>query len=222
MDYIITFLEGLISFVSPCMLPMLPVYVSYFAGRADKKHSSILNAVMFVAGFTVVYMCMGLFAGTIGTFLSDYHTYTDIVCGAVIILFGLSYLDIIPIPFFKGLHREGKIKGVFSAFIFGMIFSISHTPCIGVFLGSAIMMATHEGNVLSGGLLLFSYSLGMGIPFLVSAVLIDKLSNVITAIKKHYKVINMVCGIFLIIVGIAMMTGMLHSLIHVLEHGDMH
>lgn len=219
MEYIITFLEGLISFISPCMLPMLPIYVSYFAGGADKKRSSLLNALAFVLGFTVIFISLGLFAGTIGAFISKYQTAVNIICGAVVILFGLSYLDIIHIPFFKGHHHAGKINGIFSAFIFGIIFSVSHTPCIGVFLGSAIAMATQTGTALKGVLLLLSYSLGMGIPFLISAVLIDKLSSVFTAIKKHYKIINIVCGLFLILVGITMMTGLLTTLLHLLEGG---
>ena len=164
MEYIVTFLEGIISFISPCMLPMLPIYVSYFAGGADKKRSSILNAISFVLGFTLIFVSLGLFAGAIGSFISKYRTTLNIVCGALVIIFGLSYLDIIRIPFFKGHHGAGKITGVFSAFIFGIIFSVSHTPCIGVFLGSAIALATQSSGALKGIMLLLSYSLGMGIP----------------------------------------------------------
>lgn len=219
MEYIITFLEGIISFISPCMLPMLPIYVSYFAGGADRKRSGILNAVSFILGFTLVFVSLGLFAGVIGSFISRYQTAVNIISGALVIVFGLSYLDIIHIPFFKGHHSSGKITGVFSAFIFGIVFSVSHTPCIGVFLGSAIALATQSSGAFKGIMLLLSYSLGMGIPFLISAVLIDKLSTVFTTIKKHYKIINIICGIFLIIVGLSMMTGFFGNLLRIIEGG---
>lgn len=219
MEYIITFLEGLISFISPCMLPMLPVYVSYFAGGANKKHSSILNAIAFVLGFTVVYISLGLFAGVVGGFISKYQVAINIISGITVIIFGMSFLDIIHIPFFKGINHNGRVKGIFSAFVFGVIFSISHTPCIGAFLGSAILLATQTGTAIKGVVLLLSYSLGMGIPFLISALLIDKLSGLFNAVKRHYRVINFICGIFLIVVGIAMMTGIFSYLIEVLEHG---
>ena len=215
MEYIVTFLEGIISFISPCMLPMLPVYVSLFAGENNSRKTSILNAVSFISGFSLVFVLLGLFAGFLGSFISKYRIALNIICGAAVILFGLSYLDVIHIPFFKGHHKAGKITGAFSAFIFGVIFSISHTPCIGAFLGSALALAAQSSGVLKGVSLLLSYSLGMGIPFLVSALLINKLSNVLKAVTKHYKIINKVCGLFLIIVGLAMMTGLLHQLIHI-------
>lgn len=221
MQYVITFLEGIISFISPCMLPMLPIYVSYFAG-GDKKRNPLYNAIAFVLGFTVVFLLFGLFAGTIGAFFTKYQTAVNIVSGIIVILFGLNYLNIIHIPFFHSRHHQSEIKGVFSAFLFGLIFSISHTPCIGAFLGSAIMMASGSGTAVRGLLLLLTYSLGMGIPFLISAVLIDKLKTLFNAIKSHYRVINIICGIFLILVGIAMMFGWLHSLLHLLEGGGIH
>jgi len=219
LQYILTFLEGLISFISPCMLPMLPIYVSYFAGGADKRIKSLPRALSFVLGFTLVYCTLGLFAGTVGVLLTTYRTAVNIVSGLIVIILGLSYLDIIHIPFFHGINSGVEVKGIFSAFLFGIIFSISHTPCIGAFLGSALALASSSGTVLKGVMLLLSYSLGMGIPFLVSAVLIEKLSGLFTIIKKHYKVINIVCGVFLIIIGITMMTGLLHSFLHLISGG---
>jgi len=127
MEYIVTFLEGIISFISPCMLPMLPVYVSLFAGENNSRKTSILNAVSFISGFSLVFVLLGLFAGFLGSFISKYRIALNIICGAAVILFGLSYLDVIHIPFFKGHHKAGKITGAFSSFIFGVIFSISHT-----------------------------------------------------------------------------------------------
>ena len=173
MQYFITFLEGIISFISPCMLPMLPIYVSYFAGGADKKESVLKRAICFVLGFTAVFSVLGLFAGTIGSFLEKYQVAVNIITGAIVIFFGLGYLGVFSLPFFKGMGSIKKIDSAFGAFLFGMIYSVSLTPCVGAFLGSALMLASSSGTALQGLLLLLTYSLGLGIPFAVSAVLIS-------------------------------------------------
>lgn len=217
MNYIITFLEGIISFISPCMLPMLPIYISYFAGQSkndsNKNPKMIFKVIAFVVGFTVVFTALGLFSGTLGKLLSEYQTIVNIVSGVIVILFGLSYLEVFRIPFFKGMHKGYKVTGIVSAFLFGAIYSISLTPCVGAFLGSALMLASSAGGALKGATLLLTYSLGLGIPFIFSAILLDKLSGAFTFIKKHYKVINLVSGILLIIVGLAMAFGLLNSLL---------
>ena len=105
------------------------------------------------------------------------------------------------------------ITSIFSAFIFGMIYSVSLTPCVGAFLGSALMLASSTGGAIKGALLLLAYSLGLGIPFLFSAILIEKLNSAFSFIKKHYKIVNTVCGIFLIIVGIMIMFGSMNVII---------
>ena len=212
MQYIITFLEGIISFISPCMLPLLPLYISYFAGKADKKQHILIRAGAFVLGFTIIFTALGLFAGTLSTFLIHYQQIIHIVCGIIVILFGLSYLEIIHIPFFKGMQKAREITSVFSSFVFGMIYSVSLTPCVGAFLGSALMLASTSGGALKGALLLLTYSLGLGIPFLISAILIDRLNSVFTFIKKHYNIVNLASGIFLILIGIAMILGFMNQI----------
>lgn len=212
MQYLITFLEGIISFISPCMLPLLPVYVSYFAGGGDKKLKVLPRAISFVLGFTTVFCLLGVFAGTLGAALTKFRTAVNIVCGLIVILLGLNFLDIIKIPIFRSSHGDHHGRGTLSAFVFGVVFSVSHTPCVGAFLGSALMLASTSGTVAKGVLLLLTYSLGMGIPFLVSALLLNSLTTVFDAIKKHYRVINIVCGVFLIAVGIAMMFGLMESI----------
>ena len=212
MQYIITFLEGIISFISPCMLPLLPLYISYFAGKADKRQHVFLRAAFFVLGFTVVFTSLGLFAGTLSTFLARYQQLINIVCGMFVIFFGLSYLEVIRLPFFKGMQNTKEISGVFSSFVFGMIYSVSLTPCVGAFLGSALMMASTSGGAIKGALLLLTYSLGLGIPFLVSAVLIHRLNSVFSFIKKHYNIVNLVSGLFLIMIGISMMFGFMNKI----------
>ncbi|MBR5307845.1 MAG: cytochrome c biogenesis protein CcdA [Clostridia bacterium] len=214
MDYLLTFLEGIISFISPCMLPMLPIYVSYFAGGDGKRAKTFSRALAFVFGFTVVFCLLGLAFGSIGAAVGR-SGILNIICGLIVIIFGLSYLDIIKLPFLKGSTKTVSVTGIASAFLFGMVFSVSLTPCVGVFLGSALALASSSGTVLRGVLLLLMYSLGIGIPFLVSAMLIDKLKGTFNIIKRHYTIINRVCGIFLIIVGISMIFGLLQRLLSV-------
>lgn len=212
MEFVITFLEGFISFISPCMLPMLPLYISYFAGGADKKHKVFLRAFSFILGFTVVFSLLGLFAGTLGAFLKEYKTVVNIVGGLLIVVFGLSYLEVIKLPFFKGMQSGRTANTVVSAFLFGIIYSVSLTPCIGAFLGSALALAGTSGTAVKGVLLLVTYSLGLGAPFLLSALLIEKLNTAFTFFKKHYRVINIVCGCFLILVGILMACGLMDAI----------
>lgn len=211
MQYLITFLEGVISFISPCILPLLPLYISYFAGNSHKKHKTAIRALGFVIGFTLIFTLLGLFAGTLGSFLKSYQTTVNIVTGLIVIVFGLQFLNIIKIPFLKGASRGREVKGFFSALLFGVIYSISLTPCVGAFLGSALMLASVSATAAKGTLLLLIYSLGLGVPFLISALLIEKLSNLFTFIKKHYRIINVISGIFLIIIGVLMSLGFMNK-----------
>ena len=220
MQYFISFLEGMITFISPCLLPMLPIYISYFAGGGERSTKKTLgNAFGFVLGFTVVFTMMGALAGSLGSFLIRYQNVVNIVSGAIVILFGLSFLDVIRLKIFKGI--QGNINtdnmGFFSAVIFGMIFSVGWTPCVGAFLGSALMLASTQAHMMKGILMLLCYSLGLGIPFVISAVLIDQLKVAFNFIKSNYRVINVICGIFLIIVGISMATGVLGRLLNLLS-----
>lgn len=212
MQYIITFLEGLISFISPCMLPLLPLYISYFAAGGNKKGKTWVNALCFVLGFSVVFSLLGLFAGTVGSFLGQHQNIVDIVCGIIVIVFGLSYMELFPLPFLKGMKGGRSITGALSAFVFGVIYSVSLTPCVGAFLGSALMMASASGTALKGVLLLLTYSAGLGIPFLLSALLLGQLTGTFNFIKRHYKIINLICGIFLVIVGVMMIFGLMNRL----------
>ena len=219
MQYLISFLEGIITFISPCLLPMLPIYISYFAGGGQRSSSRTLTcACGFVLGFTCVFVAMGAMAGTIGSFLKEYQTGVNIVSGGIVILFGLNYMGIVRLNLFRGAGRSANTKnlGFFSALVFGVIFSVGWTPCVGAFLGSALMLASQQGTATKGILMLLCYSLGLGIPFLLSAVLIDQLKGAFAWIKSHYDVINRVCGILLILVGVAMATGTMGQLLNLL------
>ena len=220
MQYVISFLEGIITFISPCLLPMLPIYISYFAGGGERTtRKTLIGASGFVLGFTVVFVALGALAGTLGGFLTRYQTAVNIIAGLVVVFFGLNFLGVFKLNLFKGSKRsmDTKEMGFGSALLFGIIFSLGWTPCVGAFLGSALMMASQQGQVLAGMGMLLAYSLGLGVPFILSAVLIDKLKSAFDFIKRNYNVINTVSGILLILVGILMMTGMLGRLMGLLS-----
>ena len=220
MQHIIPFLDGIITFLSPCLLPMLPIYISYFAGGGERSTGKTLTGALgFVGGFTTVFMAMGALAGTIGSFLKDYQTAVNIFSGAVVIVFGLNYLGVLRIHLFRGNRHAANTgdMGFFAALLFGVIFSLGWTPCVGAFLGSALMLASQQGYVLEGILMLLAYSLGLGIPFLLSAVLIDYLKSAFERIKRHYGIINKISGSLLILIGILMATGTLGRLLSALS-----
>jgi len=210
--YIISFLEGVVTFISPCLLPLLPVYVTYFAGKdvqgGPKK--VLTGAAGFVLGFTVVFTVLGAFAGLIGGFLNRYQMAVNIVTGLIVLLFGLNYLGLINIRMLNNTYSAkggGAAPGFISSTLFGMVFSVSWTPCAGAFLGSALMLASQQGSAGYGVLMLLCYSLGLGAPFLISAVLINQLKTAFDIIKRHYRVVNIISGVFLTVIGVLMMTG---------------
>ena len=212
MQYFIAFLEGIITFISPCLLPMLPIYISYFAGTQEKSSTKTLtNALGFVLGFTIVFVILGALAGSIGSLLKQHQTIVNIVTGLIVIYFGLTFIGLLKFNILKGRQNNlaGKELGFFSSMLFGVVFSIGWTPCVGAFLGSALLMASQQGHVLAGVIMLLCYSLGLAIPFVISALLIEALGNAFNFIKRHYKIINIVCGSLLIVVGILMMTGLM-------------
>lgn len=212
MQYIIAFLEGIITFVSPCLLPMLPIYITYFANGGNNRFKTLKNALGFVAGFSLVFIVLGAFAGTIGSVLQHHKSVVNVITGGIVVLLGLNFMGVLKINFLnrtKKMNYISEKNNIFTSFVFGVVFSIGWTPCVGAFLGSALMLASERGSSIEGILMLFMYSLGLGVPFVISALLIDKLKATFEFIKKHYMVINKISGIFLILIGILMMTGMM-------------
>ena len=207
MEYLLTFLEGIASFISPCLLPMVPIYISYFIGEDNNNKKAILNSVGFVLGFTTVFLILSIFASSLGTVLSNNIRYIKIFFGIVIILFGLNYMGVLKI----GFLNKSKIKNIdtknlnfLKSMLFGILFSISWTPCIGTFLSSALLLIAKQQDMLKGILMMLLYSIGLGIPFIISAVLIEKLKNVFDFIKRHYDVIKRISGVILIVAGVYM------------------
>lgn len=220
MLYFISFLEGIITFISPCLLPMLPIYISYFAGGDTKNTKKTLTSALgFIFGFTIVFISLGALAGTLGNLLKEYQTVVNIIFGLIVILFGMNYLGIFNLNIFQGSRKSFNTDNMnfFSSILFGIIFSVGWTPCVGAFLGSALMMASQQGQTLTGMFMLLAYSLGLGIPFILSAVLIQKLKTTFDFIKRNYKIINTVSGILLIVVGVMMATGTLGKLLAILS-----
>lgn len=222
MIYLILFLEGILTFISPCLLPMLPVYLSYLAGSdsAFRKNATVKNAAGFVLGFSIVFVILGAFMGTLGVFLANYSRIVNIIAGFIMILLGLSFMGVIRIPFFSSrsnIEIKRDSAGFFQSVLFGIVFSISWTPCVGAFLGSALMMAASTGGVFKGIVMLLVYSLGLGIPFMLSAILMDQLKSSFDFIKRHYKGISTASGIFLIIIGLLMIFGIFGSFLRLLS-----
>lgn len=223
MEYLLLFLEGMITFLSPCILPMFPLYISYFSGEDSRdKRGMMLNVTGFILGFTVVFTLIGILAGTLGVWLKEYSGIVNLVSGAIVVVFGLHYTGILKFGFLEKSHRmnwQVETFHFFSAFLFGMVFAIGWTPCVGTFLGSALMLAVQTGGTGKGAMMLFVYSMGLGIPFALGAMFLDSLKNTFAFFKRHYGVINRISGGVLMVMGIAMMTGKFQQWISFLTGG---
>lgn len=206
MEYVLTFIEGIASFVSPCILPLLPVYISYFAGSEEKNTArTVRNATGFVIGYSIIFIALGVLAAMASNFLSSKVAFLEKVFGIVVILLGLNYMEIINIPFLNisnGIKNVPKSFNFLSYVIFGMLFSISQTPCVSTFLTSALLLIADKQDVMHGVFLMVLYCFGLGIPFVFSAFLIDRLKDTFKIIKNHYKVVKILSGLILIGMGI--------------------
>lgn len=209
MDYVLTFLEGIASFISPCLLPMLPIYVSYFSGEENKTvKKTLINSIGFVIGFTTLFLILSIFASTFGSFISSNLKILKIIFGILIIVFGLNYMQVLKIGFLNKTKRfkmNTENLTFVKALVFGILFSVSWTPCIGAFLSSALMLIASKQDLIKGIILMLVYSAGLGIPFIVSAVLLEKLKSAFDFIKKNMIKVKIISGLVLIGMGIYMM-----------------
>ena len=210
MLYLLTFLEGILSILSPCLLPLLPVYLSYFAGNQEEnqKRGQIARILAFIAGFTLSFMVLGLVFSTLGSVVSRHQTVVNLVCGGAMVFFGLSYLHVIPLSLFGSGPKSMKVYDITSSFLFGLLYPVNLTPCVGAFLGSALALAATTGSVGQGTALLLVYSLGLGLPFLLSALIMSHLSVFFSKVKAHYAVIDRISGGLLVVMGVLVMTGL--------------
>ena len=230
MDYLVTFLEGIVTFVSPCLLPMLPIYLAYVAGGVGAAGAgggedtgdtgrAVVGALCFVAGFAAVFTVLGAFAGTLGRLLVSHQRAIDVACGLVVIVLGLNYLGVIRIPLLERTLKpsvETRTSGVVGAFLFGVVFALGWTPCVGTFLASALSLAAASGSAWRGILLLLVYSAGLGLPFVLCAVLVDQLEGALAWARAHARQIEVASGAFLVLVGLLMATGTLGAWLRLL------
>ena len=215
MVYTLLFLEGILTFISPCLLPMLPLYLSYFAAGGQSKGKTLANALGFVAGFTAVFVALGAFAGSVGRWLATYSTQVNILTGGVVVLLGLNFMGVVKIGFLNRARGGGaRVRDLNfpSSMVFGLVFAVGWTPCVGTFLGVALMRAAMYGGTLEGMLMLFVFSIGLGLPLVASALLIDRLKGAFDLIKRNYGLINKIAGGFLILMGVLMATGVMGRL----------
>ena len=213
MQHLLLGVEGVLTFISPCLLPMLPIYIAYLTGQTDKdsdkqKTSLLLQAIFFVLGFTIVFILMGIFVTTIGRFVLINRTLIHFIAGSFMILLGIDYLFGNPVMNRLNTMPGSSLKQS-NSFVFGMIFSLTWTPCVGTFLASALSYAATSSSYLESVTLLLSFSFGLGIPFILSALLLNEMNHVLTWIKQHYRIIQTVSALFLIVMGISTMFGWL-------------
>lgn len=217
---IILFLEGVLTFISPCILPLLPVYISYFLGEhhesaAYKQREAIIRVLAFILGFSLIFVAMGMLSGFIAQSLVQYRRVIQLVAGGIVSLAGFNMLGVFDelrthLPIIQGLKivmNPNKHQKPWYLVLFGAVFALGWTPCLSAYLGTALVMASQSGSVIKGGLLLLVYSLGLGLPFIASTYLLNSLKTTFKWIKEHFKQINLVSAVLMIIVGIAMMTG---------------
>ncbi len=214
------FTAGLLSFLSPCILPLIPAYLSFISGvslnemrgeESDRKSSGRVfsNALIFVLGFSFVFVALGASATVLGKFLLTELVILRKIAGVLVILLGLLVLGVFRIGFLdqeKRYHQKTKSFGLFGSFLVGMAFAFGWTPCIGPILAAILVVASTQESVSQGVGLLGVYSAGLGIPFLLSAVAVDRFIHVSSWIKRHFLAIRITSGLLLIGVGILMLT----------------
>jgi len=214
----ISFAAGILSFLSPCVLPIVPPYLAYMSGISMNQLSlgkhrlldTFLPALMFVIGLSTVFLIMGLVASSFGNFFLINQLIMNRISGIVVIIFSIHFLGIFRI---KILERDirfevrNDIGNAFGAYILGLAFAFGWTPCIGPQLGAILALAASESSVLSGTSLLIIYAIGLGVPFLISAIFISRSLTFMKKIKDHMVIVERAMGILLLIVGILLLTG---------------
>lgn len=222
---------GLFSFISPCVLPLVPGYISFVSGvslesmkdgaqaRASMGKIAV-NCLLFILGFSAVFVSMGASATYIGQFLNDKLPLFSKIAGVVVIIFGLHVMGVFRIPFLqyeKRFHASSKRLGLFGSFLVGLAFAFGWTPCIGPILGAILAFASTQGTVKEGVLLLSAYSLGLGIPFFAAGIGMNAAMGLMRGMRRHYRKVEIVSGLLLIAVGILILTNSLQRLAFIFQ-----
>ena len=218
-ELIVAFGAGLISFLSPCVLPLIPGYISYISGSSfnelvEKKSINLFPIILFTIGFSIVFIIFGAASTFLGQVLLQNSYELRIASGLTIIVLSLHIIGIINIKF---LHYEKRIQtnsntSIYSPILIGMAFAFGWTPCIGPILGSILVLAATEESLNKGILLLFSYSLGLAIPFILSGYLIQRFLIFSKNFKKNINLVSKIGGIILLITGLLILTNQLQAL----------
>ena len=222
----VAFSAGIISFLSPCILPVIPSYLAFITGISLEELSQqeslkkvrkkvIANSLMFILGFSILFIALGASATFIGKFLYKNIRWFEIIGGVLVIVLGLHFAGIFRLKFLdreKKIHLKKKPLGYLGTCLVGMAFGAGWTPCVGPILGAILAMAATTQDILQGIILLVSYSAGLGIPFLLSAIILHKFFEYFKTIRKYFKTISIVGGVLLIIVGILLITGYFSTL----------
>jgi cytochrome c-type biogenesis protein len=218
----VALLAGVISFLSPCVLPIVPPYLAYMGGismaeMTDDKVSNkpaIFAAIFFALGLSTVFIFLGFAASAFGRVFLQYQEVMGQIAGGVIVIFGLHFLGVFTIPF---LQREARLDAgdrggsAFGAYILGLAFAFGWTPCIGPILGAILSMAAQEASIARGTLLLATYAIGLGLPFIIAAIFINRAIGVMNRFKRHMGMIEKIMGGLLVLVGLMLVTGAFSS-----------
>lgn len=216
----LAFIAGVASFLSPCVLALVPAYIGYLSGKAagvkedeDHKIETFFHGVAFVLGFSVIFITLGLFAGALGGILNDFKDIIAKVGGIIVVVFGIHMIGIIRIPFLEMDSRvqyQNRTYSYGSSFLMGIFFSAGWSPCVGPVLGAILTLAVNGGSLSQGLILLTSYSLGLAVPFLISALGIGWVTTLIRKYGKIMRVTEIVMGVLMVIVGILLATGLIN------------
>jgi cytochrome c-type biogenesis protein len=223
------FLAGFLSFISPCVLPLIPGYISFVSGASlddmragglAARRQVLTRSLAFVLGFSVVFIVLGASASAIGTFISGKLNILTKIAGALIIVFGLHMMGVFRLSFLdneKRAQTQRKPTGPLGAFLVGLAFAFGWTPCIGPILAGILVVAGSQETIGEGVLLLAVYSLGLGVPFLLTSIAIDRFFSVAAAIRRHYHAIEMVSGSLLVAIGVLIFTEQLTVIVRYLQ-----
>ena len=217
---LIAFVAGIFSFVSPCVLPIIPSYVTYITGlsfedfdqeqnRAAVRKLTIIHSLIFILGFTIVFVALGESATALGNLFNRYKEWIRIVGGIIVIIFGIHITGLLNLKFLeseKKVHLKNKPAGYLGTLLVGITFGAGWTPCIGPILGAILYLAMNMKTVYSGIVLLSAYSLGLGIPFFLSSLAINSFLVYFKKFRKYVKTVTIASGIFLVLIGLLLVT----------------
>ncbi|MGI6028031.1 MAG: cytochrome c biogenesis CcdA family protein [Candidatus Heteroscillospira sp.] len=216
MEILIVIAQGFFTFAAPCHLPLLPVLMMLFSGSGEGKAARCFkNTFLFTLGITASFCVMGAVAGSLGSVLEIHGEGFDVVCGVFMIVMGVLYSGLLPfkLPHFSWLPQLKQGMGGAACMVFGVLFSLSFLPCSGALWASAMLVASHTGSALGGIFVMLAYSAGICVPFLVAALLTDKVKNTVKFVKRHTRAMNLCAAVLLIVFGVLMATGMLDTLL---------